>query len=172
MGFENVLEQSNFTVNDNGKIRALVNTEGLFSAVTTNGYHSLSEITCYNGVYQTSSAPGEIIENADQSYTLVNPKLVRGSKTYPFSSSNNINLVCQAMGFKEGLSGTEATTNDNGMTRALLNTEGSFSSLTTNGYYSYKEVSCVRSKHVTVVQDQNGKKYLRRDNLSSMPSSN
>jgi hypothetical protein len=164
MGFEKYLNQSAFKFRDGNTQRAYVTANGQYETLKDSEYHSIQEITCFNGVYKTQTTLKGYIENRDNTVTIAEPKLVIGNRSYPFGYKANKDGVCKAMGFEKYLNQSAFKFRDGNTQRAYVTANGQYETLKDSEYHSIQEITCFNAENVTVVVDQQGNYYFSRNN--------
>lgn len=163
MGYETYLNQSAIAKYDGNTSRAYVNVDGTYNTIKDAESNSINEITCFNGAYQTLVKPERIIENSDNTATIMKPRLVRGDRSYPFGWSNDKQSVCKSMGFTQVLEQSSFAYYDGNTSRAYVNYSGHYTEIKDAETNSINEITCHNGANTTVVIDVNGNTYLRRN---------
>ncbi len=164
MGFESFLPQGYTPVEDGNASRAYVTSDGRFVEIKNAESHSIADITCYNGQYKTYTKVKEYVENVDGTVTAINPRLVRGNKSFPFSNYANKDGVCRAMGFKSFLTQSYVPVLDENAYKAHVTIAGNYVDINTTGPHSLAEITCLKTdNYTTVVIDSKGNTYFRKE---------
>lgn len=116
-GFDHYLEDSAY-INFNGENYStdtiFVDDSGEFiKKERSNNRNTLTEITCYNGIYSTTiNSPEEHIVNEDGTTTILKPLVVRGQNKYIISKNTSLLGVCRSAGFDQYLEDSAYTNFD------------------------------------------------------------
>lgn len=161
LGFDSFLAETAFTNLTDEQV-ATINSFGEYSSLTTpSGNRFYSSITCYRrSMLRTVVKMSRYDNNADRTVTLIEPRIVRGSRTYFLAGSPT--GVCRAMGYENVLPDSAMTRLTDEVT-ANINSFGEYSSLTTpSGNRFYSEITCYTRGPQTILRDERGDYYFRR----------
>jgi hypothetical protein len=168
-GFDNALT-SDISYNSSSERSAVLDSNGRYTNLT-NEYYTITSLTCYKNseIKPYASVASNITRNADGSFTISEPRLLRGSAQLKIARIS-AKGTCKLFGLEDFID-SDFRTSSSAVMSANIDSNGFFSNLTTD-YYSITSISCFNPASYNHVGAANGVIFYYNGNVDKIDFAN